>query len=158
MTIAENINQNNNTCSANSFMLRDSVCDEATNIALCLYDGGDCCLEAKDTTLCKNCSCMLLVTEDDLQNDFDTWEIHPLDTSIDFSTVISNTNSSVKVEEVVSSPVCSVLCLDHKKFDRINAWQYDAKERVCTCGWIQSTTCLEADLWRLKFRVLKVRT
>ncbi len=30
-------------CGANSFMLRDGVCDELTNNAKCHWDGGDCC-------------------------------------------------------------------------------------------------------------------
>ncbi len=42
-------------CGADSFMLRDGVCDELTNTALCHWDGGDCCLDKsiKDTTLCQ---------------------------------------------------------------------------------------------------------
>ncbi len=42
-------------CGADSFMLRDGVCDEATNNELCLWDGGDCCVDRskKGTSFCK---------------------------------------------------------------------------------------------------------
>ena len=39
-----------------SFMLRDGVCDEATNTEECFFDGGDCCTE---NTAVWNCECML---------------------------------------------------------------------------------------------------
>ncbi len=46
-------------CQADTFMIRDGVCDEATNLEACNFDGGDCCLDNKDITLCKQCSCKL---------------------------------------------------------------------------------------------------
>ncbi len=41
-------------CGANNFMLRDGVCDDATNTKVCHWDGGDCCLDkfTKDTSYC----------------------------------------------------------------------------------------------------------
>ncbi len=46
---------NLDVCGADSFMLRDGVCDEATNNERCHYDGGDCCLDrsVKNSALCK---------------------------------------------------------------------------------------------------------
>ena len=117
------------------------MCDELTNIELCLYDGGDCCLEGKDTTLCQNCSCMLLVKSDDLQEDFETFDIQPFEYATDFFKVIGNW--TVEVEEVLSGPVCAVLCLDHEKHDQINAWHYDKENLFCTCGWVESSKCPE---------------
>ncbi len=122
-------------------MMRDSVCDEGTNIELCLFDGGDCCLEGKDTTLCQNCSCILSVDESQLEQDFDQLNIQPLVDPMKFFDVIGNW--SVKVEDVVTGPVCSVLCLEPKKKDQINAWHYDKRERFCSCGWVESTRCPE---------------
>ncbi len=54
------------------------------------------------------------------------------------------TNWTVKVEEVVSSGVCIVLCLNHEQeADQINTWHYNKVEQVCQCGWIESTKCPE---------------
>ncbi len=54
--VTDNVNEGNiEVCGADSFMLRDGVCDEATNNEKCLYDGGDCCLSRgkKGESLCK---------------------------------------------------------------------------------------------------------
>lgn len=40
----------------------DGKCDDYTNTQSCDFDGGDCCLEYKDTTYCTECACK---TEDD---------------------------------------------------------------------------------------------
>ncbi len=46
------------TCTANSFLLGDGVCDDITNNEKCLFDEGDCCLGTESSlTYCKNCSC-----------------------------------------------------------------------------------------------------
>ncbi len=46
---------NADVCGAESFMLRDGVCDEATNTQICHWDDGDCCLDQfiKDESLCQ---------------------------------------------------------------------------------------------------------
>ncbi len=59
---AANINTNLivrdvSTCSANSFLLADGVCDDLTNNQACFFDRGDCCLENKDTKYCSDCLC-----------------------------------------------------------------------------------------------------
>ncbi len=41
----------------NRILINDGVCDEVANIADCLFDGGDCCLEDKDTKYCQDCEC-----------------------------------------------------------------------------------------------------
>ena len=35
----------------------DGSCDDEANNADCNYDGGDCCLECMDTSLCSECLC-----------------------------------------------------------------------------------------------------
>ena len=52
-------------CDADSFMIRDGVCDEITNTERCLYDGGDCCKEDKSTELCNVCTCKKKTTDTD---------------------------------------------------------------------------------------------
>jgi len=39
----------------------DDVCDDETNNALCLFDGGDCCKPYSNYVLCKVCSCLKLI-------------------------------------------------------------------------------------------------
>ncbi len=133
--------ENHQKCGQDTFMLRDAVCDEATNNADCLYDGGDCCLEFKVTTLCKNCSCILTIHLEEMQADFKRLNVKPLANQGKFNAL--NATSSVKVTDVVSAPVCAVLCLQHDKADMINAWHYHEYVQLCTCGWIQSKHCLE---------------
>ncbi len=53
------------SCSANSFMIGDGICDDVTNIRSCLFDDGDCCQpqgmnnEASALKFCQQCSCKL---------------------------------------------------------------------------------------------------
>ena len=36
----------------------DSFCDDDTNIPMCAYDGGDCCLDMPESNLyCEDCKC-----------------------------------------------------------------------------------------------------
>ncbi len=125
------------TCGANSFLLRDSACDKATNNALCLYDGGACCLEAKITTHCKNCSCILDVDQAELLERFLNLKVAIVDVDI------GATEWTVKVEEVASTHVCALVCLDHERKDFINPWRYARSTRLCMCGWTESTKCPE---------------
>ena len=129
----------NTSCGANSFMLRDAVCDEATNIAVCLFDGGDCCLEFKATHLCKNCSCIQTVDQDKLMDQFNSLGIRPLANPGKFSSVIQK-DLIITVEDVISGPVCAVLCLDsEREADSINSWEYRQSQKTCQCGWIEAT-------------------
>ncbi len=125
-------------------MIRDTVCDEATNIEKCLYDGGDCCLELKDTTLCKNCSCRLKVELDELQLQFDELNVKPIKNP-DWLINKAIGDWIVEVESVVSGQVCAVLCLDHDKGEAINSWIFDSKtgNGTCRCGWTNSIHCPE---------------
>ncbi len=48
---------NTTSCTSNSFLLNDGVCDDVTNVKECLFDLGDCCLENKDRKFCLDCTC-----------------------------------------------------------------------------------------------------
>ncbi len=123
-------------------MIRDTVCDETTNVAKCLYDGGDCCRDNKDRTLCRKCDCILEVDEEELNDQIGELMIKPLEhaESLDNS---SSVDWKIEVEEVISVQVCAVLCLDHDEAYELNSWLYDANDRVCKCGWVDSTFCPE---------------
>ncbi len=135
-------------------MLRDSVCDEATNTEECRYDGGDCCLEIKDTSMCRNCSCILLVDPDRLQGQFYELTIKPVRISVDSDPETdSSFDWTVYVQDVVSGLVCSVLCIDHNGGNSINAWRYNNSTLVCQCGWLTSRLCPETyvkENWELR--------
>ncbi len=142
--------QNVATCGADSFMLRDSICDEATNTVECRYDGGDCCLEIKDTRMCKNCSCILAIDPDKLQDQFEDLSIKPVRRSV---TEDDNFDWTVYVQDVVSGFVCGVLCLDHNEANSINVWHYNNSTLVCKCGWVTSLLCPETAVkenWELR--------
>ncbi len=137
------------TCGADSFLLRDSVCDEVTNNRLCLYDGGDCCLEVKNRAYCTNCSCTLDVDQAKLALQFTEGNIKPFRNHLDIHNVIRGWN--VEVEEVVTKQVCAVLCLHHQEADEINAWHFNENNKLCRCGWIESPKCAETIVrnWKL---------
>ncbi len=120
-------------------MLRDSVCDEVTNIEVCLFDGGDCCLEAKIRSQCKDCSCKKVIEPEKLLAQFKELDIKPMRQEIvTLDTQIAN------IEDVDSAETCAVVCLEHEKKDEINAWQYlvyKTEIRTCRCGWMKSQSC-----------------
>ena len=37
---------------------QDGVCDDENNNAECQYDGGDCCGDNVDTSVCTECQCL----------------------------------------------------------------------------------------------------
>ncbi len=135
-------------------MMRDGVCDEAANIANCLYDGGDCCLENKDRTLCRNCTCRLIIDKTELRRQFKELEIKPAQDPDSLKAVIvADTAGKIVVEDVVSSQVCAALCLEHEKADQLNSWHYEVDKVICRCGWVHSALCphtMVTGNWTLK--------
>ncbi len=117
------------------------MCDEASNTAKCLFDGGDCCQENKDKALCRDCICVLDVKQEDLIKQFREMEIKPVEQQASANTAMGFEGGAVEVGEVVSAEVCSLVCLEHKKADELNAWLYNANGRICRCGWIESASC-----------------
>ncbi len=129
------------TCGADSFMLRDGVCDDVANIAKCLFDGGDCCQENKDKALCRDCICILKVNHEDMKKQFQELEIKPVKNPSHIKSAIGNDGWAVEVEEVVSTQVCTVVCLEHNSAGELNAWLYLDEQRICKCGWVGSSLC-----------------
>ncbi len=137
------VEADSNTCGADSFMMRDGVCDEAANNARCLYDGGDCCKEFKDKTLCRDCECIKKVDEENLRRQFDDLQVKPVEDPGRLASAIGSNGWIVEVEEVVSVKVCAEVCLEHEKAALLNAWHYLANARICRCGWVHSAHCPE---------------
>ncbi len=142
LTTRSNVQGDKTACGADSFMLRDGVCDETSNIAKCLYDGGDCCKENKDESLCLDCTCRLEVNIAELEKQFNALEIHPIEDmeSLQVATV-GSCGWTIEVKEVLNMSVCSVPCLEHEEADEVNAWHYQGG--ICRCGWIESKYCPE---------------
>ncbi len=131
---------NSATCGADSFMLRDSVCDDTTNTKACLYDGGDCCLEMKNTHLCRQCQCILDVDPHKLED----YIIH-LDIREIALTEAKEQQVLLTVDNVVSGQVCATLCLEHDNRDYFNSWSYfqktsDKEQGGCMCSWTSSVS------------------
>ncbi len=131
------------TCGANSFMLRDGVCDELTNTERCLWDGGDCCLDRTkiDRTLCKTCICLATVDSVQLMTLFEALGVMRFDDPGDFPKLISKTEKNVA--EVISYQVCTSVCLDTSLDNVVNGWMYNVETRICTCSWVKSTQCFK---------------
>ncbi len=132
-----------NGCGADSFMIRDGVCDEATNNERCLFDGGDCCLDVhkKETSLCRTCTCELLTQDDQLEKSFQELDVRQLKRAEDFSNLILT--MSHLTTDVTSKGVCTTLCLIGDLADKVNGWSYDNVTRTCTCAWLESTECIQ---------------
>ena len=121
-----------------SHILRDGVCDDNVNTPMCLYDGGDCCLEDKAVHPCRVCSCILEVNEEELTRRFLALGVKAFKNPARFEVVVSTVGKTVL--NVVSKHVCSMICLDDDIFEPVNAWHYDILAQVCSCGWIDYHT------------------
>ena len=90
-------------------MMRDGVCDERANIARCLFDGGDCCLENKIKANCDYCPCMLDIDQKNLENQFRELNIKPVKEHESLESFIESW--TVEVEHVVSEQVSEQVAL-----------------------------------------------
>ncbi len=116
-------------CGVTDFMVRDSICDDAANNEACFFDGGDCCLETKVSSLCYNCLCQLALPMEDLAKKFQHHGVQKLNNPSKLSAWFPITLWIVPL--VASMHVCSFLCID-----TVNAWNYD-KELSCHCMMIE---------------------
>ncbi len=103
-------------------------------------------MEYKVRIHCHNCSCILDVELDELQTQFDDWNVKPLKNATDIKDLIEEA-WTISVQEVISPIVCAWVCLDHKKASRINAWHYDHGTQLCRCEWIEKKMfCIEDEV------------
>ncbi len=116
-------------CSRNSYLIGDGVCDEITNNEMCLYDGGDCCLEDK-LTMCQDCSCKLTIDENQLAEIFSQFDVRIVHDADDW---FEDYDVEKTVLDVVSVDVCTILCLESNHNDQVNAWTFTIAIRKCQC-------------------------
>ncbi len=122
-------------------MIGDGVCDELTNIARCLYDGGDCCKPDKSTPLCQVCTCRKTVVKEELIEDMlelDT-EIFTYDQDVFGNDITSG--ATIEIEDVAEEDVCSIVCLENSEEIEINAWMFDINTKQCFCTWMDLSLC-----------------
>ncbi len=120
------------------------MCDEATNNAKCLFDGGDCCKENKDTALCRDCTCNLSIDQESLKKRFKELQIWPVDeTKRVAAKAVGSYEWTIEIRNVVSLQVCSVVCLEHENTLEFNTWHYNFNDQICKCGWVHSGSCPE---------------
>ncbi len=119
------------------------VCDELTNHARCIFDGGDCCknVHEKNTDHCNVCTCRKTVNVETLKETYETGEIKR------FKHVEHYSNLSVEnfkhFQEVESVDVCSLLCLEFDDEALVNSWMFFKKSRSCRCQWVKSPVFID---------------
>ncbi len=137
---------NRQGCSANSFLIRDGVCDEVTNIAKCLYDGGDCCKVDKNTDICQKCTCIMSVDMAELAQTLASKEARTYVGVSDGD--ISDQDSKFElvdfVEDVITAEVCSQLCISLRDdVNAIDSWIYrTGSNGSMTCECTKFLSCL----------------
>ncbi len=131
-------------CGADSFMIRDGVCDEATNIEVCLFDGGDCCLEQKNEELCGKCICKMGLDLPFIQERFEEADVQMFVDKGQFRKLIQM--RAKMVQDVQNVNTCSMLCLNDDMDGKINSWLFNHTSRACKCTWINTIVFLIHDI------------
>ncbi len=117
-------------CNANSFLISDGVCDEETNTEACRYDGGDCCLENKNTELCQTCTCIVVYNSQEV-----TQLLKANKVKLYIGQKLNKFSGLKTVRDVDSEDGCGNLCLDFSlENERMDSWKYEMEaNRTCTC-------------------------
>ncbi len=115
-------------------MLKDGVCDEVTNIERCLYDGGDCCSDKKDTNLCSTCSCKIDFDQNALHELYKDLKVQAFENIADFDELFTDIQKSV--DDVETMDTCSYICMDESLLDLVNSWSYNFDTEQCQCTWV----------------------
>ncbi len=118
-------------CSANSFLIGDGTCDEVTNNARCLFDGGDCCLQDKVTSLCQNCTCIVDINKVDLNRKLKSQMVKALTSGLDIGTKFEARKT---IADVLSRDVCLTLCFQEQE-EAVDSIIYKPDNDTCTCAF-----------------------
>ena len=135
----------------------DGICQDEANTPDCLYDGGDCCRQKKSTPSCKNCTCQFNTTREQLDKDFERYEVMVYPGPGDGDDL--EMSDVVTINNVESVFVCSQICMDSTKKslvdgwailpdqntttwrDHVNAWRFQTSDGQCTCQTILGPVC-----------------
>ncbi len=117
-----------------------------TNTAECLYDGGDCCLPRKVSSLCENCTCTIDIDIVHLRASLK--EVNAIKYYLESLVEFAKPEVVLHVQNVLEEDVCSTLCLD-KTLKNVVSWLFDENNETCSClsvfekyqcNWIQGTS------------------
>ncbi len=129
-------------CLANKTWLGDGLCEDEWNKALCLFDGGDCCLETKIKSLCDDCFCTLDIDPYNLSSIFAADEVKTFKAKPLFDSLLKAVSKTF--ENVISVDVCSWLCSDPTIEEHmVNSWIYDIDRQDCKCTLIETVPCID---------------
>ena len=95
-----------------------------------MYDGGDCCREDKDTTLCQVCTCIVPVQK------YELIKLLKANRVAVYTGPKKNEFFELKtVDDVASKAGCQKLCLDFSlENEQMDSWIYEAdRNNTCTC-------------------------
>ncbi len=54
-----------------------------------------------------------------------------------------------EVEDVVSLPVCTEICLHQELYLQVNSWTYDPDTRLCSCNWLRTIFCFDYEAFNV---------
>ena len=103
------------------------MCDELTNKLRCGYDGGDCCKQNKDSTLCRDCTCHI-----DFDPQVQAGVLEQNGARIYSVRKKTNFMAQKVVRDLANEETCHALCLD--MLPDIDSWVWESSlNNTCTC-------------------------
>ncbi len=101
-------------------------------------------ISKKDSSMCIDCTCKLKSDTHELEETFLQLDVRKLEATQEFLELTMSV--ALNVGDVLSSNVCSALCLDPDLAKVVNGWKYDNTSKNCTCAWLEDNGCIEDSL------------
>ncbi len=149
--------------------MSDHVCDDVTNTKACFFDGGDCCLEDKETIYCTDCLCRhdgnkLIFYFEYCKDTFQS-NLQIVGNFSVFSLQVDNNAKVFKLSrnqvqlgglyfpvllfKLVHGPAtCHKLCFeDFNDTDIANGWLFQSRSLTCQCINMENTDfCVDEEI------------